>query len=94
MPLIYFYIAFKATEDVRKKAFITAFGYFILLLAEANNYNLIQRVPPLKALAVFLETQIGYKVTFLSPALAIIGLLLLFYGYKILFKEKSKVGAP
>lgn len=93
VPLIYFYIAFKATEEVRKRAFATALGYFMLLLAEANNYYLIQRVYPLNALAAFLEAQIGYSVSFLSPLLVICSFILLFYGYKVIFKGKNTAGA-
>jgi hypothetical protein len=86
VPLVYFYIAFKASEDTRKHAFVLAFGYLLYLIAEANNYNLIQRVYPLNALASYLESLMGISVAFLGPLLSIFALILIFYGYKIFFK--------
>ena len=86
VPLVYFYIAFKATEDTRKRAFVLAIGYFLFLLAEGNNYNLIQHVDALNALVLYLQALLGVSVAFLGPLLSIFGLLLIFYGYKIFFK--------
>jgi len=86
VPIVYFYIAFKATEETRTRAFVLAFGYLLYLIAEANNYYLIQRVHPLKELADYLESLFGFSVAFLGPTLSILSLILIFYGYKIFFK--------
>ncbi|MDD1779385.1 MAG: hypothetical protein LUQ65_14560 [Candidatus Helarchaeota archaeon] len=86
VPLVYFYIAYKATEDTRKRAFVLAIGYFLFLMAEGNNYNLIQHVDALNALTLYLQSLLGFSAAFLGPLLSIFGLLLIFYGYKIFFK--------
>jgi len=86
VPLVYFYIAFKASEDTRKRAFVLAFGFLLFLMAEGNNYNLVQRVYPLNTLVSYLESLLGVSIAFLGPLLSIFGLLLIFYGYKIVFK--------
>lgn len=86
VPLVYFYIAFKANEDTRKHAIVLAFGYLLFLIAEGNNYNLVQHVDPLNALILYLQSLLGVSIAFLGPLLSIFGLLLIFYGYKIFFK--------
>jgi hypothetical protein len=83
VPIVYFYIAFKAEKEIRRRSFIVAFGYLILLVGEANNYNLAQYVYPLNQLIFSLESLIGYQIKFLSPLVAVLGLILLVIGYKM-----------
>ncbi|MHA1270338.1 MAG: hypothetical protein ACTSPY_11165 [Candidatus Helarchaeota archaeon] len=83
IPILYFYIAFKAPEGLRGKSFCVAIGYFLIFLGEAANYSIIKRVPPFSTSTAYLESLFGYSIAFFPPLTIIIGLILLFYGYRI-----------
>jgi len=82
IPILYFYIAFKAPAGIRKKSFCVALGYFLVFMGEAINYSIITRVELFKTYTAVLESMIGYQIKFMPPAVIIIGLILLFYGYR------------
>lgn len=82
VPLLYFYIAIKVSKGFRKKSYCVAVGYLLIFLGEATNYSILTRVEPFKTWVIAIESSFGYQIAFLQPMVIIIGLLLLFYGYK------------
>ncbi|MBD3227333.1 MAG: hypothetical protein GF329_04020 [Candidatus Lokiarchaeota archaeon] len=83
VPLLYLYIAIKAPKGLKGKSYSVAFGYFFIFLGEAINYSIITRVYPFKIWTATLESIFGYSIAFLPPLIIIVGLILLFWGYKI-----------
>ncbi|MHA1694106.1 MAG: hypothetical protein ACTSUG_02515 [Candidatus Helarchaeota archaeon] len=82
IPILYFYIAFKAPKGLKEKSFCVAIGYFLVFFGEAANYSIMMRVEPLKSFFTNVEVLFGYKIAFIQPLIIIIGLFFLFYGYK------------
>ena len=72
--ITYLYFAYKYTGYVRKRSLIIAAGLFVFLIGQLfNNYGFLQILPP--------EAQY-VRYTVISPSMQIIGILLLYYGYR------------
>lgn len=72
--ITYLYLAFKHAGHFRRRALIIAAGLFIFLIGQLfNNYGFLQLFPP--------EFQY-VRYTVISPSMQIVGILLLYYGYR------------
>ena len=70
----YLYFAYKYSGYVRKRSLVIAAGLFIFLIGQLfNNYGFLQVLAP--------EFQY-IRYTLISPSMQIVGILLLYYGYR------------
>ena len=72
--ITYLYFANKYSGYVRKRSLIIAAGLFIFLIGQLfNNYGFLQKLAP--------EFQY-IRYTVISPSMQIVGIVLLYYGYR------------
>lgn len=70
----YLYFAYKYSGYVRKRSLVIAAGLFIFLIGQLfNNYGFLQNLAP----------DFQYiRYTVISPSMQILGIVLLYYGYR------------
>ena len=79
IPILFFYIAIKAQGGVRNSALYFGFGFFSILMGNAINYNLWERINP-QFVAFITENFFGHPYTYVHTIVILIGCILLLIG--------------
>ncbi|MHA1799072.1 MAG: hypothetical protein ACTSVY_11560 [Candidatus Helarchaeota archaeon] len=78
VPILFFYIAGKSSDEIRSKSLNIGLGYFLIFAGEATNYSIANRIFP--EWIPYLEALLHIPVPFLMPLFSIIGCILLLVG--------------
>ncbi len=79
VPILFFYIAAKSTDEIRSKSLNIGFGYFLIFAGEAINIHIIQRALP-EWPGWMQGLLFNIPIDFLMPLVTIIGCILLLIG--------------
>lgn len=79
IPALFLYLGYASAGIIRRQFIYIGFGYLLVFLGEALNYNII--LFNFAWLNDYFISITGYTVEFIPPIIIIIGLLFLFNGY-------------
>ena len=84
VPILFFYIAAISEDEIRSKSLNIGFGYFFIFAGEAVNVHIVARIFPewLDFMGYIVGIPFGFpiNISFLMPAVSIIGCFLLLIG--------------
>ena len=79
IPILFFYIAAKAEGGIRNKALFYGFGFLLILMGNAINYNYVLNNYP-EMVGFLINNLFGHPFTYLHTTVILIGCTLLLIG--------------